>query len=159
MQPDWRERLAWWMDEAFVVPGTRMRIGLDAIIGLFPGAGDWLMGLVQAGLVLSILLREEVPYSVGVRMVINVLIDTAVGTIPLVGDVFDAFFKANTRNIRLLRKVEEERRRTGRVSAKPHLFWLAGLVLVLLAGFTLMAAGALFVVSVLLQTFGLGRIL
>ncbi len=96
------ERLAWLMDRAFHIPGTRITMGLDALLGLVPGAGDVLTGLIQTGLVLVALSHYKVPKSVAVRMMANVLIDTAVGAIPLVGDLFDVGFKANTRNVKLL---------------------------------------------------------
>jgi hypothetical protein len=96
------ERLAWLMDRAFHVPGTRITMGLDALLGLLPVAGDVLTGLVQAGLVLVALSHYKVPRTVAFRMMANVLIDTAVGAIPLLGDLFDVAFKANSRNIQLL---------------------------------------------------------
>ena len=96
------ERLAWLMDRAFHIPGTRIRVGLDALLGLLPIGGDVLTGVVQAGLVLVALRYYKVPKIVAARMAANVLIDIAVGAIPLIGDLFDIGFKANTRNIRLL---------------------------------------------------------
>ncbi len=96
------ERLAWLMDRAFHIPGTRIRIGLDALLGLLPIGGDVLTGLVQAGLVLVALRHYKVPKHVAARMAANVLIDIAVGAIPLLGDLFDIGFKANTRNMQLL---------------------------------------------------------
>ena len=96
------ERLAWLMDRAFHIPGTRIRVGLDALLGLLPVGGDVLTGLVQAGLVLVALRHYKVPKLVAARMAANVLIDIAVGAIPLLGDLFDVGFKANTRNVQLL---------------------------------------------------------
>lgn len=96
------ERVAWLMDRAFGIPGTKIRVGLDAILGLLPVGGDFLTGLVQVGLVLVALRHYQVPKTVAARMAGNVLLDIAVGTIPLLGDLFDVGFKANTRNIRLL---------------------------------------------------------
>ena len=96
------ERIAWLMDRAFHIPGTRIRVGLDALLGLLPIGGDVLTGLVQAGLVLVALRHYKVPKTVAARMAANVLLDVAVGAIPLLGDLFDIGFKANTRNIRLL---------------------------------------------------------
>ncbi|MGP0066788.1 MAG: DUF4112 domain-containing protein [Isosphaeraceae bacterium] len=96
------ERLAWLMDRAFHIPGTRITMGLDALLGLLPIGGDVVTGLVQAGLVLVALAHYKVPKTVAMRMVANVLLDTAIGTIPLLGDLFDVGFKANTRNVRLL---------------------------------------------------------
>src|SRR3954454_13716754 len=103
------EQFAWLMDRAFRIPGTPIRVGLDAIIGLFPGAGDVLMGIVQAGIVLVAMFHYRVPRAVALRMAANVLLDVGIGAIPLVGDAFDVFFKANTRNMNLLREVEQSR--------------------------------------------------
>jgi Domain of unknown function (DUF4112) len=96
------ERIAWLMDRSLTIPGTRISIGLDAILGLLPVGGDVLTGLVQAGLVLIALRHYKVPKSIAARMVGNVLLDVAIGSIPFLGDLFDAGFKANTRNVRLL---------------------------------------------------------
>ncbi len=100
--PDDLEWLAWLMDRAFVIPGTNARVGLDAMLGLLPGIGDVLTGLVQVAIVLIALKRYKVPKFVAMRMMSNVLLDTGLGAIPLFGDVFDAAFKANTKNLRLL---------------------------------------------------------
>jgi len=96
------ERVAWLMDRAITIPGTRISIGLDALLGLLPIGGDVLTGLVQAGLVLVALSHYRVPKTVAARMMANVLIDIAVGAIPILGDLFDVAFKANTRNLQLL---------------------------------------------------------
>jgi hypothetical protein len=113
-RPDWLEqpgadpvahmlgRLAWLMDRAFVIPGTNVRVGLDALLGLLPIGGDVATGLVQTGLVLIALGRYRVPRAVAARMMGNVLLDVGVGAIPLLGDLFDVAFKANTRNLQLL---------------------------------------------------------
>jgi hypothetical protein len=96
------ERLAWLMDRSLRIPGTRITLGLDALLGLLPGGGDLLTGIIQAGLVLVALHHYRVPKSVALRMAGNVLLDIAVGAIPVLGDLFDVAFKANTRNLRLL---------------------------------------------------------
>ena len=81
------ELLAWLMDRAFHIPGTKVRVGLDAILGLLPVGGDLLTGVVQVGLVLAALRHYKVPKLVAARMAGNVLIDIAVGAIPLLGDL------------------------------------------------------------------------
>lgn len=96
------EQLAWLMDRAFTIPGTKITVGLDAILGLLPVGGDLLTGLIQTGLVLVALRHYRVPKTVAARMMANVLLDIGVGAIPLLGDLFDVAFKANTRNLRLL---------------------------------------------------------
>ncbi len=96
------ERVAWLMDRALTIPGTKISIGLDALLGLLPVGGDAVTGLVQAGLVLIALRHYKVPRSIAARMMANVLLDVAIGAIPILGDLFDVGFKANTRNIKLL---------------------------------------------------------
>ncbi len=96
------DRVAWLMDRAIPIPGTRATVGLDAILGLLPVGGDLLTGVVQVGLVLVALGHYRVPTPVVIRMLGNVLVDVGVGCIPILGDLFDVAFKANTRNMRLL---------------------------------------------------------
>jgi hypothetical protein len=96
------ERVAWLMDRVVTIPGTKISVGLDAVLGLLPIGGDVLTGLVQAGLVLVALRHYKVPRTIAARMMTNVLLDVAVGSIPIVGDLFDVAFKANSRNIKLL---------------------------------------------------------
>ena len=96
------ERIAWLMDRAVKVPGTKVTFGLDALLGILPVGGDVLTGIVQAGLVLVALRHYKVPKTVAAQMMSNVLLDVAVGAIPILGDLFDVGFKANTRNMKLL---------------------------------------------------------
>lgn len=103
------ERVAWLMDRAVKVPGTKITIGLDALLGLLPIGGDVLTGFVQAALVLVALKHYRVPKRVAARMVGNVLLDIAVGAIPLLGDLFDVVFKANTANLKLLEPYQANR--------------------------------------------------
>jgi C4-dicarboxylate transporter len=97
------ETLAHWLDDVFRVPGTRLRFGLDGVIGLIPGVGDAATGALAA--YLAVRAREMgLPMSVVLRMAANVGLDLAVGTIPVAGDVFDVAFKANRRNIELFKR-------------------------------------------------------
>jgi len=111
------ERLRWievMLDEAFVVPGTGIRFGLDGIIGLVPGLGDVLVGILSLIIPLAAWVRG-VSYVTLVRMLINISIGLLVGTIPIFGDAFDIFWKANRRNYRLLtRSLAEPHRHTWR---------------------------------------------
>ena len=100
------ETLRYWsylLDEAFRIPGTRFRFGWDPIIGLLPGLGDALTGLFSC-LILFHGFRMRLPKVVQARMVFNVLIDVAVGSFPLVGDLFDFAWKSNKMNMRLLER-------------------------------------------------------
>lgn len=97
------DRLARLLDERFVIPGTGWRMGLDDVIGLIPGIGD----VVTGGMALYILLqarRLRLPRHLQARMLANIGIDALVGSVPVLGDVFDIAFKANRRNLDLLRR-------------------------------------------------------
>ncbi len=107
-------RLEILLDEAFVIPGTGIRFGLDGIIGLVPGLGDVLAGLLSLVIPLAAWIRG-VPYVTLARMAANLGIGVLVGSVPLFGDIFDIAWKANRRNYRLLcRHLGEPRRHTGR---------------------------------------------
>src|SRR5262249_38088324 len=121
------EVLAWLMDRAFRIPGTNVRVGLDAILGLLPIGGDALTGMVQVRLVLVALKHYHVPRAVAARMAANVLLDTTFGAIPILGDAFDVFFKANTRNIRLLQKVQQDQTPGRRASTWESIIYLVGI--------------------------------
>jgi hypothetical protein len=102
------------LDEAFQVPGTGFRFGLTGIIGLVPGLGDVLAGLLSLIIPLAAWIRAA-PYVTLARMAANLGIGVLVGAVPFFGDVFDMAWKANRRNYRLLRRcVDEPRRHTGR---------------------------------------------
>jgi hypothetical protein len=141
------EQLAWLMDRAVTIPGTRITLGLDALLGLLPVGGDFLTGLVQAGIVLVALLHYRVPRAVAARMVANVLLDTAIGAIPVVGDAFDVFFKANTRNVRLLQQLQADRSQNRHVVTWTSIAYLAFLGLALFAMLALLLIGFFTVVA------------
>ena len=88
-------------DQAFAVPGTRFRFGIDALFGLVPGLGD-VAGALVAIYALRVARGLRAPASIQLHMLGNVAIDALVGTIPLLGDLFDFAFKAQTRNLALL---------------------------------------------------------
>lgn len=106
------ERLAHLMDQSITVPGLNRRIGLDGLLGLIPVVGDAATALVGLAF-LAEAQRVGVSKWGQVRMAGNYLIDLAIGAIPLVGDLFDFGFKANTRNLRIIRNHVERRRRRG----------------------------------------------
>ena len=102
------EALARLMDGAVVVPGTALRLGLDALIGLLPVAGDVISGLISSYLIWEAR-RIGAPRWLIARMIANTLIDTTIGAVPLVGDAFDLVFRANKKNMALLRRHMEKR--------------------------------------------------
>jgi len=104
--------LAHLLDDCFRIPGTRIRFGLDGIVGLVPAIGDVLAGLASCILIFAAWVRG-VPYVTLSRMVANLAIDVTVGAIPFLGDAFDIAWKANRRNYKLLiRHIEQPRRHT-----------------------------------------------
>jgi len=119
--PEWVDRLAWLMDRS--IPIGRWKIGLDGIIGLVPGLGDF-VGVLVAGLIVAAGVRARLPRSAIARMVANVAVDGILGAIPFLGDLFDMTFKANTRNVEIYRQAL----RGGRSRSKDSLF-VAGVVL------------------------------
>lgn len=97
------DRIAGWMDEAFVVPGTRYRVGWDGVLGLVPGLGD-LLAALPALWIIKRGVELGVSRAVLLRMAGNVLLENVIGSIPLAGDLFDFVWKANRRNVRLIRR-------------------------------------------------------
>jgi uncharacterized protein DUF4112 len=124
------------LDEAFVVPGTNIRFGIDGIVGLVPGLGDVLAGALSLVIPFAAWVRG-VPYVTLLRMLTNVAIGLLVGMVPIAGDAFDIFWKANRRNYQLLtRSISQPHRHT----------WRDWIYLLLLAG----GVGVLFAIPILL---------
>ncbi len=133
-------RLAWILDSLFRVPGTRLRFGIEPLIGLVPGLGD-AVNAVLSGLVLWHAFRLRVPWVVQLRMAVNILLYAGIGTIPVVGDAWDFFFKANRRNLALLERAIGPGQRTRPSDWVVVLGALAALLLAILV--PLMLIGAL----------------
>lgn len=95
--------LAWLLDNSIYIPLINYRIGLDAVIGLIPGLGD-VAGLILSSFIVLQALRLRIPKAVLLRMIVNLVMEALIGLIPVLGDLFDATFKANARNVRLLRQ-------------------------------------------------------
>lgn len=132
------ERLARLLDSQFRVPGTRMRFGVDGVLGLLPGVGD-AAGLALSTMVIVQAVRLGARGSTVARMVLNVVLDSVVGTIPLLGSVFDFAFKANNRNIALLQRHELDPHATEAESRAAVRRTLVGVGVALVATFVLLA--------------------
>jgi hypothetical protein len=89
------------LDQRFTIPGTSIRIGLDPIIGLIPGVGDTLANLAGSAILL-VGAQFRLPKVVLLRMALNVALNTLIGAIPVIGDLFSIWFRSNVRNARLL---------------------------------------------------------
>lgn len=138
-------RIAELLDNAFVVPGTSYRVGLDPVIGLIPVLGDLISPLFTIGVFLNA--RElGVPRVVQARMLINVAIDTVLGAVPFLGDLFDFAWKANAMNLDLLELHAREERRG---STADYAF--VTLMIVLVVG---LAAVPFFVLAWLISAIG-----
>jgi hypothetical protein len=103
----WVNHMVKLMDNQFRLPGTNFRFGLDPILGLLPVAGDLASFGVSAMLVMT-MARHGASGRLVALMLVNIALDTLIGSIPVLGNVFDFFFKANERNVRLLTKHYEE---------------------------------------------------
>ena len=103
------QRFAVLMDEQFAIPLIGTRIGLDALLGLVPGIGDAGGALLSSWIILGAL-RHHVPAIHILRMVLNVALDTVVGAVPVLGDVFDIFFKENVDNVALILRYRDPTR-------------------------------------------------
>lgn len=126
------ERLSWLMDDLFRVPVLGWRFGLDALIGLIPGFGDTATSLVSF-YILAAAVRYRVPKVTLARMGLNIAFDYLAGSIPFVGDLADAAWKSNHKNIDLLKKratVSAEEARSGRIS---DWLFVGGIILGLIA--------------------------
>jgi hypothetical protein len=132
------ERLSWLMDDLIRVPGLGWRFGLDAIVGLIPGFGDTATSLASFYILVSAV-RYRVPKVTLLRMGLNLGIDYLLGSLPLVGDLFDAWWKSNHMNLDLLREratVSAEEARQGSMSD-----WLfVGVIILVLVCLALGAA-------------------
>lgn len=118
------------MDSQFVIPGTNIRFGLDPLVGLFlPGLGSVASSVVSLALI-STMSKHGASRHLIIRMLLNVFLDTVVGAIPLIGNIFDFVYRANDRNVELLRQHYEEGRYQGSGN---------GLIAVLLGGLAVAA--------------------
>lgn len=126
------DQISRWMDGLFRIPGVGWRFGLDAIVGLIPGIGDTATTLVSF-YILAAAVRYRVPKITLLRMGLNIGIDYLFGSVPIIGDIFDAFWKSNQMNVELLRRratVTAKEARSGRTS---DWLFLGFIILLLLA--------------------------
>lgn len=105
-------RLARWMDSKFRIPGTGFRFGLDGLIGLIPGVGDF-STFIFSGYLVLLMARNGASGYVLARMIFNIVLDAALGSIPFIGDLFDFAFKANAANVKLMQQYYQQGRHKG----------------------------------------------
>ena len=128
----WIERLVYLMDEQFRIPGTNFRFGFDPLMNLFPFVGDMTGFVISAGLLLA-MAKKGAGNKLVVLMSINIFLDATIGAIPVIGQIFDFFFKSNSRNLKLMKEHYVEGKHEG--SGKGTIIFALGtmvLVLVML---------------------------
>lgn len=141
------ERFARFLDSSIKLPGN-VRIGADGLIGLIPGIGD-AAGAIFGAYILARASALGMPKAVLARMFMNVAIDTLIGAVPVLGDIFDLAFKSNWRNIELMRRYLADAKHERRVSA-----WLVAGVIALIAAITvLVIALAILLARAIASTF------
>jgi hypothetical protein len=124
------------LDDSVRIPGLGVRFGLDAVIGLVPGLGD-LAGAILSGYVVLLGARLGAPRSVVLRMLGNVAVETVVGSVPLLGDLFDVGWKANLRNVALLDRWIDQPGRTHAASRRAVGFTVLALAVLAIGGLAL----------------------
>lgn len=132
--------IADWMDNKFRIPGTDIRFGLDSLIGFVPGVGD-VAGLAVSSYLASVMARRGAGPVLMLKMLGNIALDATVGAIPILGDLFDLGFKANRRNVDLLKKYYASN------PNPPSAKWSFGLLLLLFLGFVFLIFWAVWRVS------------
>lgn len=126
----WVEKLSYLLDEQFRIPGTRFRFGLDPIMNLIPFLGDMSGFFISAALVFT-MAKNGASSKIVALMSINIILDATIGAIPVIGQIFDFFYKANSKNIKLLKEHYQEGKHQG--SGKGVLVAVAIVLLLLLA--------------------------
>ncbi|MDZ7690450.1 MAG: DUF4112 domain-containing protein [Balneolaceae bacterium] len=112
-------QLAELLDNRFTIPSTRIRFGIDPVIGLVPGIGDWIGGAISIYYLVMVGIKGGKASVLG-RVFLNILLDVLIGSIPVLGEIFDVYWKANIRNAKILQELEENPAKTTSESR----FWI-----------------------------------
>lgn len=134
------------LDNAFRVPGTSIGVGIDPLLGLLPGGGDFIGGLLSVYIVYSAA-KMGVPKESLIRMASNIVFDSLAGTVPVVGDLFDVAWKANIKNIDLLETHLDSPKKSKKANRWFVFLLLAGLVLLVIG----IAAVSVFIIALIFQ--------
>lgn len=136
-------------DQAFAIPGTKWRFGLDALFGLVPGIGD-IAGALVAVYAMQVARQLNVPTAVRLHMLSNIALDALIGMVPIAGDLFDFAFKAQTRNLALLDAYLATPHKTARRSRRGMLIIALATIIV----FATLGALGLWMIYLLLHWLG-----
>lgn len=127
----WLDRSAEILDNKFRIPGTKIRFGVDAVIGLFPYVGDVLTFLVSGFLVI-VIARYGINSKLMLKMLGNIWVDGMFGTVPFFGDIFDLRYKANLKNVRLVKEyIAEDKHKGSAWGMVLLILFIIGLMIVL----------------------------
>ncbi len=140
-------QLSYLLDNAVAIPGTSFRVGADAIIGLLPFGGDVLVGIISIYIVYRAA-KLGLPKATLVRMILNIFIDVVIGAIPMLGDIFDATWKCNTKNVGLLEKHLESPQAGKKADGRFLFFLIAGLVISIIALVVLIIAIVIILIKI-----------
>ena len=125
----WVDTFSRTLDTKFRIPGTNLRFGLDFLLGLVPGAGD-VLSLGMSGTLVATMAKNGASPMLVARMLVNVALDAIVGSVPIVGNIFDLVYKANYRNAELMREYYQEGKHTG--SVWPVVLAVIGIVILIM---------------------------
>ncbi|MDZ7674508.1 MAG: DUF4112 domain-containing protein [Acidimicrobiales bacterium] len=139
-------RLSTLLDSQFRIPGTQIRFGVDPIIGVIPGLGDS-AGLVASGVVLAQAIQLGARGATLARMILNVVLDGVVGTVPLLGTVFDVVYKANNRNVALLERHVTDPAATASASGRALVLTAVVIIVILFVAVALVVAAIVALLS------------
>ncbi len=109
----WVEYVSVLMDDKFKIPGTNFRFGLDPLLNLIPIVGD-LSGFAVSAMLVATMAKNGASRKIVILMLINIIIDTTIGAIPIIGNIFDFAYKSNTKNIRLLKEHYQDGKHQGK---------------------------------------------
>ncbi len=126
----WVDKYTGLLDTKFVIPGTEVRFGVDFLLGLVPGVGD-VLSLGFSGVLVATMAKHGASPLLVLKMLINVGLDATIGSIPVLGNVFDLFYKANTRNLDLMKEHYQEGMHSG--SIWPALITIAIVLMLVMA--------------------------
>ena len=140
------ERLAHWLDSVFEIPGIRLRFGIDALLGLLPGVGDTASALASV-YILQAASKFGVSRVTIARMTLNIVVDLMVGAVPIVGDLFDVYWKANRKNVELLRRHVNANSMTEKKLKVSDTLFVASMIAVIAAILVASVVGAYFILA------------
>jgi hypothetical protein len=148
------DRLAHWLDSVFEIPGVKLRFGLDALLGLLPGLGDTASAIASI-YILQASTRFGVSRITIARMTLNIIVDLVFGVIPIVGDIFDVYWKANRQNVDLLRRHLQAQPESKEQIQRSDALFVAAMIASIITVLVVSVTGAYFILTGVLSVMDL----